>query len=229
MASKFTTVNGGDKYLKEPKQKPKMDKPKALDKASRTAKDATHILKEGYKKQIRETQDRYGSGENPADKPGRAVENLAGKGAGHVKNTALKGGKYLVKNIRLNGKKEPVSQGKKPLTPARQRQLATQNAKQKLQLKRGDDLKIKHQRVQKAAESSRINSQLSSGPKTPEAVMTQAARSTPKNPQQTAAGHTAPGKQAMKQRQTAGKAAPKMKQKQADTIHHLKKQGGAEG
>jgi len=91
-----------------------MDKPKALDKASRTAKDATHILKEGYKKQIRETQDRYGSGENPADKPGRAVENLAGKGAGHVKNTALKGGKYLIKNIRLNGKKEPVSQGKKP-------------------------------------------------------------------------------------------------------------------
>jgi len=142
------------------------------------------------------------------------VENLAGKGAGHVKNTALKGGKYLVKNIRLNGKKEPVSQGKKPLTPARQRQLATQNAKRKLQLKRGDDLKIKHQRVQKAAESSRINSQLSSGPKTPEAVRTQAARSTPKTPQR-----------AVKQRQTAGKAAPKMKQKQADTIHHLKKQG----
>ena len=56
MASKFTTVNGGDKYLKEPKQKPKMDKLKALDKASRTAKDAPHILKEGYKKQIGQTR-----------------------------------------------------------------------------------------------------------------------------------------------------------------------------
>jgi len=49
-------------YLKEPKQKPKMDKPKALDKASRTAKDATHILKEGYKKQIRADPLLYFSG-----------------------------------------------------------------------------------------------------------------------------------------------------------------------
>ena len=296
----FHAANGGENLLKEPKQKPKMGKPKALDKATRTAKDATYILKEGYKKQIRETQDRYGSGNNPADKPGRSVENLAEKGAGHVTNTTLKGGTYLVKNIRLNRKEEPVSQsgkGKQPHTPAGQRQLAAQTAKRKLQLKRGNDLKTKRQRVQKAAENSRIDNQIPStpktpeaiqkqasaqltnapktpeavqkqasarltntpktpeaiqkqasaqltnapktpeavqkqasarptnAPKTPEAVSKQAARSTPKNPQQTAAGHTAPMKQAVKQRQTAGKSAPKMKKKQADTIHQMKKQG----